>query len=404
MMTTPHTHITKQAGCIDRKNTTLVIGVCKNRSEIKKETMNNLEIKKETMNNLERETKKNAKNEMKKDEGGGCDTSSSTVVNAFQTSKIRRRQRTAGVGGGEGGEEMSEWEADEEEETYGSDLDAPGTDTVCHDRRRVPGKKEGSKGGNNGNQNMGMKSNVPKTMVHPLSALSRREFKKVADKLQGGNTACTVQFRSIDDHVNKIMEAVSHIVDDTYETYGNAAKRIQMDGCSTGPSGKDMPPPIPTIDATIIANTLAEARRIKSAEENLRAQYVVLDVSHKRQKDLYCQLHACAQDVSDECAVSGNSSVAAQTLAAILKQGMPNRESRPTRSDEEVVDRISDQLADLRVVEVQYKMMLAEIDRLYGVIKEMKEKSISRPFSGPPVLGFPDMGGLSAPASKKQRM
>ena len=75
-------------------------------------------------------------------------------------------------------------------------------------------------------QAAGMKSNVPKTVVNPLSALSRREFKKLHDKMAEGvgTLASSVQFRSIDDHVNTIMEAVAHIVDDTYETYGNTAR------------------------------------------------------------------------------------------------------------------------------------------------------------------------------------
>lgn len=285
--------------------------------------------------------------------------------------------------------------------------DPHGIDTFQENTSKNPEERQ--------KQNVGMKSNVPKTMVHPLSALSRREFKKLLDKMQEGNTpASMVQFRSIDDNIYKIIEAISHIVDDTYETYGNAARRIQVEGSSsssslglTGSGGKNaQPPPMvsPAVDATVLANTLAEARRIKSDEENLRAQYVVLDVSHKRQKDLYAQLHRCAQSVSDECAQSGNATVAAQTLAAILKQCTPCRESRPTEVNVEVVDRIADQLADLRVVEVQYKMMLAEIERLYGVVKDLKEKSISRPFSGPPVLGFGDMGTASSgPATKKQR-
>ena len=67
-----------------------------------------------------------------------------------------------------------------------------------------------------------------------------------------------------------------------------------------------------------------------------------------------------------------------------------------------MIDRIADQLADLHVVEVQYKMMLAEIDRLYGVVKELKDKAVSRPSSGPAVLMFSDSG---APTSgKRQKM
>lgn len=295
------------------------------------------------------------------------------------------------------------------------------------------------------NKRIGMKVNVPKTVSNPLCTLSRREFQKMYEKMH--ENGLSIQFRSIDDHVSKILETVAHLVDDTYETYGNMARcslnhlpifvsthpacqflvdkhtathplvptpltnfvigytrKIQQDTLSStagvGAKTNNVPPPV--VDAAVLSSALAEARRIKEEEKTLRAQYVVLDVSHKRQKDLYAQLHKCAQVVSDECVATGNSTVATQTLAGILKQCIPSREARVTKPGEEVIDRIADQLADLHVVEEQYKMMLAEIDRLYGVIRDLKEKSVSKPSCGPPVTIFPN---TSLPKSgKRQKM
>lgn len=263
-----------------------------------------------------------------------------------------------------------------------------------------------------------MVNNVPKTIQNPLFRLSRREFKKFSEQ----GTTIFNGFRSIDDNVNRIVEALCHIVDDTYESYWSAFKKmknLQEHRSSSSCHEQQSSSSANMVDAAGLTSVLADARKTKENEQNLRAQYVLLETTYKRQMDLYTQLHSCSQAVVEDCMHNGGTismtkSIAMQTLSAILKKCPPDREARhycdddDGNNDEQVIDRIADQVADLQLVSAQYKMMLAEIDRLYAQIRELKasekRKNISNPFLGPAVVAAP-VGNptSSAPVESKRK-